>query len=412
MARKYITTNETDYNILINILNGIAYSIALNLMNPYLAKFSERLGATDYHIALLNSLPALVSVFAFLPGAIYIESRTNKIKATAQILFLQKLFFLMMLCVPFINIISKPLLFVLLVGFMNFPGSISIMGFQSLIGDILPSNKRSRAMGLRNRAIDISRLIVTLIAGQVLSLVPKSNSETIMWYQIFFGIAFIFGMLEVISMLYFKSNSSNKNNSNTKYLNMFITTLKDIPNQKKFISFFICSLIFHFGWQMGWPLFNIYTIKILKADEGWLSTLNVANGLFAIFAATIWAKYADKWGNSISLAFATFGMAITPILYALSSSLIYLVFFNMIIGVSIAGTILILFNILLEVTPTKNRTIYIAIYNIFINISATIAPIFSVWVKDIVGIFWALIIVGILRLLGSFAFFLRNKIIT
>lgn len=405
-------TDITEYNIRINILNGIAFSISLNLVNPYFAKFIERLGATDYHMALLNSLPALISVFAFLPGAIFIESKSNKIKTTASILFTQKVFYLLMVCVPFINIVSKPMLFVLLIGFMNFSGSIYIMGYQSVIGDIFAPEKRSRAMSLRNRTVDILRLLITLLAGQILSIIPKTNSETIMWYQIFFTIAFIFGLLEVFTLLKFKSGyKSNINEPKNRYFDMFITTLKDIPKQKQFLSFFICSLIFHFGWQMGWPLFNIYTIKILGANEGWLSAISIANGLFAIFAATIWAKYADKKGNSTALIFATFGMAITPILYAFAPSLIYLVMFNIIIGISISGTLLILFNILLEVTPDNNRTVYIAIYNIFINISATIAPLISVYVKDIIGIFWALILVGILRLIGSTSFYIRNRII-
>ena len=171
-----------------------------------------------------------------------------------------------------------------------------------------------------------------------------------------------------------------------------------------------CSLTFHFGWQMGWPLFNIFMIKTLGANEAWLSAISIASGLSSIATSTLWAKFSDKYGNTLTIAIATFGMSITPILYALSNSIWMLVVFNIIIGISIAGTILVLFNMLLEVTPTKNRTTIVSIYNTFIAVSATIAPIVGVTLKNFTNIKTALIIVGCFRLLGSFTFYLRKKL--
>ncbi|MBC7959010.1 MAG: hypothetical protein H7X94_04010, partial [Vallitaleaceae bacterium] len=163
-------TKEThDLNIHVNIINGIAAAVAVNLVNPYFAKFIERMGASDYEIALLNSIPALISVFAFLPGALLIEASKDKIKTTAIVGLVQKVFYLLMALVPFYTGPSRALLFVLLVGFMNFPGSIAGIGYQSCIGDVFPPHQRSIAMALRNKFSEASKLIVTLIAGQLLS---------------------------------------------------------------------------------------------------------------------------------------------------------------------------------------------------------------------------------------------------
>ncbi|WP_113673928.1 MFS transporter [Vallitalea guaymasensis] len=398
----------TDYNIKVNIYNGIAFSISINLVKPYFAKFAERLGGNDYHFALLNSLPALLSVFAFLPGALMIESAKSKTKITSKFLLAQKLIYLLIVTVPFLGSVNKPFLFVLLIGLMNFPGSIAIMGYQSSMGDIFIPRNRGRAMSLRNRYSDFSRLIISFISGQALTLIPKTPQQTIILYQIFFFIAFVFGIIEFIMLLRFKNRQDKEEVVKEKYFTLFLETVKDIPKQKKLITFIICSLMFHFGWQMGWPLFSIYSIKILHANESWLSIMTIVNGGCSIIASTRWAKFADKKGNSLALALATMGMAITPLLYVLSKSLLQLVIFNILVGIATAGTILILFNLLLEVTPDKNRTIYIAIYSILINISATIAPLFSVWLKDMTSIYFTLILVAILRLIGSIAFFIRN----
>lgn len=401
-----------DYNLKINIFNGVAFSISLHLVKPYYAKFAERLGANDYHFALLNALPALLSVFAFLPGALMIEKAKSKTKITSKFLLAQKLIYLSIIFVPFLTTVNQPLLFVVLIGLMNFPGSVAIMGYQSSIGDIFRPRERSRAMSLRNRFSDFSRLIISFIAGQVLTLVPKTPEDTLVLYQIFFGIAFIFGIFEMVALLKFKEHKTEEEPSDLpkiSYLTIFITTIKSIPKKKKFVSFIICSILFHFGWQMGWPLFSIYTIKILGANESWLSIMTISSGISSIIASIFWAKLADKKGNSFTLAIATMGMAVTPIFYAISRSLFVLVFFVMSVGVFVAGTVLTLFNLLLEVTPNENRTVYIAVYNILINISATIAPLLGVWIKDMTSIYVALVVVAIMRMTGSIAFFIRNK---
>lgn len=401
-----------DHNIQVNIINGIAASIAINLVNPYFAKFIERMGASDYHIALLNSLPALISVFAFLPGAFLIESSRDKVKTTSYILLIQKFFYLLMALVPLINGPSKPLLFVILVGLMNFPGSIAGIGYQSCVGDVFPPNKRSIAMALRNKFSDASRLIITLIAGQLLSLIPKTNAQTLMLYQLFFIIAFILGLTEVFTILGLKRELNETQKTNvSNYFKAFKTTFLNLPKHKPFVTFLACSLTFHFGWQMGWPLMNIVTIKTLHASEAWLSAIAIAGGASSIFTSTLWAKFSNKKGNNFMLAVATFGMAITPLSYAFATTLFQILLFNIIMGVAIAGTVLILFNMLLEVTPNENRTIYIAIYSIFINISAAIAPIISIWLKDLTSIPTALILVSSFRFIGSIAFFVRNAYI-
>ncbi len=405
----------TERNIKTNILNGVYAAIALNLVNPYYAKFAQRLGATDYQLAYLNSWPAFISLFALIPGALLLETLGKKQVNSGRFMLFHKLFFVALASVPFITIVSQPWLFIILVGLMNFPGSIYTMGYQSCIGDLFEPSERNRAMSLRNRYADLFRLIVTFISGQLLSTLPSTNAEAIRLYQVFFLLAFCFGLLEVAS---FKKLKSPKLESPSQRVRPtpsdFWETLKNglrfIKSDRAFQLFFICSLIFHFGWQMGWPLFNIYTIKTLGANEAWLSAISIASGLSSILTATLWGRFSDKHGYTLSIVIATFGMSITPFLYVMSRSIAMLVLFNVIIGVSITGTVLFLFNMLLEVTPSENRTTIISLYNTAIALSATIAPIIGVTIQTHTSIQVALIVVGCLRLLGCASFYFRKKV--
>lgn len=409
-------------NISINVYNGIALAVAFNLVNPYYAKFAERLGANDYQMAYLNSLPAFVSLFALIPGAIFIDLFGNKLKSTTWIMLLQKIFFLIIAFVPLISGVSKPWLFIILIALMNLPGSIYTMGYQSSIGDIFSPSERGLAMGLRNRYSDIFRLMITFVSGVLLSL-PKNDTQIIMLYQIFFVLSFLIGLLEVYTFSKFTavgvnvlSNPIKAPVSKESYLQGLKKILKAFKvsltfslTDKVFKQFLVASIIFHFGWQMGWPLFNIYTITKLGANEAWLSAISIAGGFTSILTATTWAKFADKRGNTLAAVLATFGMSVTPFLYVLSDSLYMLVLFNVIIGLSITGTVLVLFNLLLEATPSQNRTTIIALYNTALAVSATIAPIIGVWIMQKTTLDISLLITGFFRFMGCFAFLLMSR---
>lgn len=393
-------------NVNVNIFNGIALAISTNLVNPYFAKFAERLGATDYQIAYLNSLPAFISLFALIPGAILIDVLGNKLNTTKWIMLINKFFYLIIAFVPFIHFVSKPWLFVILIALMNLPGSVYSMGYQSSIGDIFKPSERGLAMSLRNKYSDLIRLLITFISGLLLSL-PKTEHDVILLYQILFIVSFFIGLWEVHTFSKFTVETTVSDRASDQFkriIHAFTDSLKFIVKDSSFKRFLFASLLFYFGWQMGWPLFNIYTINKLGANEMWLSIISIAGGIASILTATHWAKFADKRGNTLTAFIATFGMSITPFLYVLSDSLFVLVLFNLLIGFSITGTVLVLFNLLLETTPATNRTTIISIYNTLIALSATIAPIVGVYVMEITNLDISLMITGGLRFVGCFAF--------
>ena len=414
--RIHIRSNSPmDPKFKINIFNGIALAISVNLVNPYFAKFAERLGANAYQIASLNSLPAFFSLFALIPGAIFLDVLGNKQKNTALLMLFHKIFYLLIAFVPLVKTVSQPWLFIILIAIMNLPGSIYTMGYQSSIADIFSPSERGQAMSLRNKFSDLFRLIITFSSGILLSI-PKDSNNIIKMYQFFFIVSFVVGLVEVYTFNKFSEEplrlliTFKKEKKGTKSINFSAIkkTLKEslqfITQNKNFKKFMFASILFHFGWQMGWPLFNIYTITKLGANEAWLSALSIAGGLASILTATRWAKFADRYGYTLSAFIATFGMSITPFLYVLSESLVMLVLFNIIIGFSITGTVLVLFNLLLETTPTQNRTTIIAIYNTIIALSATITPIIGVWIMNFTSLETSLIITGIFRFIGCFAF--------
>ena len=156
----------------------------------------------------------------------------------------------------------------------------------------------------------------------------------------------------------------------------------------------LASLVFHFAWQIPWPLFTLYQVKELGATNTWISILSLSNTLGSILGYSFWPKILTKHGNLKTLFASGVWIFIVPTVYAFSKSL--------------AGVNLSLFNTLLDVTPTENKATYIAYYTTVINASAIFAPMVGVGLGDKFGFFWAFIICAALRLASSLTFLLLN----
>ncbi|NLM07055.1 MAG: MFS transporter [Tissierellia bacterium] len=391
------------YNSKINVLNGAFQAIAINLTNPYLAKFAQRLGGGNIYFALMTSIPYFVGFFSYVPSSIMIESIPDKQRTIGITMFLQKMFFLAIALVPFFGG-NKALLYIIFLGFMNLFQQISNMGYQSFIADVFPPIDRVHTMGSRSSIASIIGMIVIFVGGRLLSLLPKdNNNEIIKMYQVLFILAFIASLIELFFFSRFRYEKSKKKKKENS-LSILKTVLNDIPNNKKFLSLILASSIFHIGWMGAQPLFTIKTIEILKATEGWISAISIVSAISSFIFYPQWAKFAERKGNAAQLTFSILLMGIAPIAYALCTNLLQLTVFNVVLGAAASGTILALFNFTIEVVPNKNRTIYIAVYNTIIAVVAAVSPLIFTYINEVSSINVALITAAFFRFIANFFF--------
>jgi hypothetical protein len=394
----------------------------MNLFKPFTVKFLYRLGGTDFQVSLLNALPGLIAVITTIPGILLINNTINKKKVMFKFFLTSRLFLLLFAIIPLMVKEYQPLIFVILIALKHFPESVSLTSLQSFTGDIFPENKRATAISLKNKYSVLAQGLVVTLLFFILRYFRDKQAFMMTIYQVFFISAFLLGMIEIYSFTKLKkdnriSNSNdityknNKNNISSFWKSFFQTpsiinkTLKD----KAYTNFIICSLIFHFGWQMGWPLFATYQIKYLGADELWLAVLSLISSFVMFFSYRFWNKIIDKKGNSSIISIATLGMSATPLLFALSPNLYFLASATIITGFFTSGTITVILNSLLEVTHEKNRIFYVGVHVTLTSITLCISPILGNALHKYFSIYIALLTSALFRLLGSIAFFMRNK---
>ena len=391
-------------NVRYYVFNGILLTIVTNLYKPFAQKFLFRLNGTEAHVSLFNALPGLVAVFVIIPGIVYMSRNSNRKRTIAISFFMSRLVILSFAFVPFLPGAIQPIAFVLLTSLMNFPESVSTTALQSFAADVFDEKRRATAIAARNKYSSFVSFINLLILGQIIKVLGTTTQRTIEIYQIFFIIAFLLGIYEIMTFTKLKETNTIQQERIE-----ILPALREVFSNRVFMKFMLCSLLFHFGWQMGWPLFSIYQIKYLAADESWITILGVSSGVVMFFSYSPWEKIIRKRGNQFAIALATFGMAATPVLYAWSPNLYVLMLSGLVMGFFTSGTITVVLNSLLEAAPSKTRLIYVAVHATMTNITLFFAPLVGGYILERSNIYMALYICAFARFVGSFSFFIRQR---
>ncbi|NLB19975.1 MAG: MFS transporter [Clostridium sp.] len=386
-------------------LNGILFTMVAVLTKGYAIKFLDRLGGGDLHYSLYNALPGFIAIFTTIPGILLIQRGKSKKNTLGFFFYLSRTLPLLLACVPLLDEKWRPMVFVLIYGIMNFPESISATSLQDYTADVFSHRERADALSLRNQLSQIAQISISILAGFVLSL--SNNNEVVIYiYQGFIIISFLIGLKEISYMKKLKIKDTPLRN-NKKVQAKFKSTVSGVFKQKDFTLFLMCSLVFHFGWQMGWPLFNVYQIKFLGANEMWLTIINAFSSLAMVFSFIYWKKFIKKHDYKLAVTFAAFGMGLTPILYRFSPNLTIITLIQPITGFFTAGITVAILGSLLASTKEEHRTMSIAIHATLTSVTLAIAPLVGTFVQGLLGIDNALLFSAGLRILGSGLFLYR-----
>ena len=379
------------YNEKISIYHGMASTIALNFSNNFFPIFAITiLGATNYQVGLISSLPPLMALLMTVPAAILLNRAYAQKKLVAMAVLLARLMFLLIIVLVYLPSASfQAWAFLAVIALMSIPNTVANIGWQTLIGGLVSNSRRGAFFSDRNRFLTMVGLVSTLLIG----ILMKDSSDNVVAYQILFAIAFCFGLVEVFLLMKHEEEPVKIDGPVTKKKLMDWS----IFQHSSYVWFLVGALFFNFTWQMAWGIFNIYHVRVVGATIFWISMFSVGNMLMQIVTFPLWKKWAERKSNVRVFVWAAVGMATTPFLTILSTNLYYLTLVQTTSGFFLSGTVLLLFNLLLEQSPEKSRTYCITTYNVLLAVVAFLAPQIGIWLLNILGVEMAMTINSGLR---------------
>ncbi|HWI52552.1 MAG TPA: MFS transporter [Symbiobacteriaceae bacterium] len=389
-------------NARFSVINAALGSVAINLANAYVGIYAVKLGANNLQLGYLSSWPQMVSVISVLVIAGAVARAARKQRLITGIYLLGRLATLLLAAIPWFPEQFRVWALILSWVLVTFPTSASSNALQSFLADVFPGSERARMFAARNSWGTAAGTATILISGWLLDLVFPYP----LGYQIMFVGSFLVSLVESYYFLKLKESEGEVKTERKPEPVRGLKPYLQAFSHKPFLTFVLVSIPFHFTWQMAWPMFTRFQVTDLGATNTWLSYIAVAQSLSMIVSYPYWARWAERYGNKRTLAWATMNLATAPILCAAVANMKFQVLINLWTGIGVAGVSLLVLNSLLEVSPPEGRTVFLAVHTALVSVSASIAPLAGAWLMDIMPTRLTLTLASLPRLITGLCFFL------
>jgi len=392
----------------LSIKEGSSCSVMTGLGDYFVVPFATKvLNSSNFQIGILNGLSSLLPPLFQILGSKMMEKYTRK-KIIMLFVALQALMWLPILLLSLLlwkNIFVEYLPAVLIIFYTIYAifGAIAGPAWFSLMGDIVPEDRRGKYFGKRSRITNFVLILSTLIGGFLLDYFT-TQGLILVGFSIFFFLACVF---RLYSARLFSKHYEPKLKLEKGYYFNFWQFIKKAPstNYGKFVIF---VALFYIGVMIGGPFISVYMLKDLNFSFTTFMIVNMSASIFTLLFVPIWGKFADKYGNKQLLKIGSFLVGIMPILWIFSGNQFYLIFVPQLIsGIGWAAFNLGASNFIYDSVSIPKRALCLAYYNITVGIcifiGSSIGGVLAKYLSfDLVNTFFVLFIIsGIVRLAFS-----------
>ncbi|MBI2546439.1 MFS transporter [Candidatus Woesearchaeota archaeon] len=343
------------------IKDAMASSVMQGLTQSYIIPFALALKASNTIIGLLASFPELIGAFfqLFEPALLKLIKSRKKIMVAAA--FLQAIVWIPILLIPYIAN-GNTWLLLALITLQAGIGALVVPVWNSILGDLVPSNQRGEFFGKRNRFVGLATFIATFAAGLILNYFQPRN--VFVGFTILFSLAIIFRFTSA----YFKSRIYEPPftpNIKNEFSLLDFTRQMTHTNYGMFV-LFITS--FKFAAHIASPFLAVYMLQDLHFSYFLFMSLTALEVISSFLFLGIWGKTIDKLGTRRVMLISSLLIPWIPILWVFSTKIWWLVLVQLFSGAVWAGFNLAASNFVFDAVRPENRIRCIAYYNFYVAI--------------------------------------------
>ncbi len=380
-------------NIGLLYLDIIAASV-LSAAASFNGAFALRLGASNFLIGVMNSLPALVTMLGMVPASGLLESRTRRWALMLRSLLVTRILFLPFCLIPWL--VPAPwraLAFVLLVSVRFVTVLPFAAGFDSVLAEVVTPNLRAQVFSWRNILATGTIVVFLALARPWLQLAPFPAN-----YALVYALGGLAGMVSYhfvaqLSVPEFQPALPAGRTGWAASINMAREALR---TEREYRRFAVNSLLGSVGAYLASPLYVILYVKGLGASDGWIATSTLLANLAAMVGFYLFRRLLPRVGESLCVKVLWPIIGLLPLAVGLLHSLDAILAVIFLHSLLAPGLNLSHYNILLEVCPRERRALYISTFSALANALAFALPLAAVALADVVGVRQVLISAGVL----------------
>ncbi|MBS3070099.1 MFS transporter [Candidatus Micrarchaeota archaeon] len=346
-----------------SIKDGSFYSVMVGFGVNYLTPFALRLGASVADVGLLQTLPQLLGSAAQL-----LYSRVSRVVKSRQKLVLS---LVSIQCLAWLGLFALTLLsgdsivswLILFYSISVLAESFANPAWTSWMGDIVKEKDRPQYFGKRNEITGFAAFVSSIAAGWALGLFQEW-SRAALGFTVIFAIAFL-GRL--VSLYYLSRKFEPKLEERTQEIT-FRSFLKSL-RQTNFGALVLYNSVLSFGVFIAAPYFSVYALSVLKFDYFTYAVVFAVAQISLFLTMVYWGDVVNKLGSKSVLYASGLVVAIIPLYWALFKNPFLLFFFELFSGLGWAGQRIATFNLILKTTPEKDKSKFVAYYNVLQGIA-------------------------------------------
>ena len=336
--------------------DGAAWGAMVGLTQDYVPAFALALRATLGQVALLSSIPNLVSSIAQLGTPQLVHNLGSRKRLVLIVVFLQASLWAPVLLIPHLVPDHRVWWLIILFTLSMLCGNLANPAWGSWISQLVPQDFRGRYFGFRTQILVLTTLSFTILGGVVL----KSFSA-----NIFLGFTLLLGgaMAARFISWHFMHKIYEPPLPNTQVKFKLSHFLKEprFANLRKYMVF-VAGI--NLTTSLAAPFFAVYMLRELGFNYITFMVVSGCATLGNFLSLSFWGNHADQAGNRRVLMLTSLLIPLVPLLWAINHNLYSLIPVQLLSGFAWAGFNLASINFLYDATSAKERMACISCFNV------------------------------------------------
>jgi MFS family permease len=390
-------------------IDAIGVSIS-NLAAPFLPVLLTRLGATNFQVGLLTTMPGVTGLVLAIVVGRFLQTRRNIVPwyslSRLMVIACYALTGLLTLVLPQKLIVNSTLA---IWAFATLPQVALAVAFSVVMNAVAGPEGRYALLSRRWAIFGLTTVIGTFLITRVIDLVPFPANYAFMFLGLSLGGLISYYFSNRIRIPEQPPAPLAKFSSPAEALHNYARMLRKAP---AFTSFVSKRFVYLSAISLSAPLFPLYFVRVVGASDKNIGTINMTISLVLLFGYFFWTWVSRRRGGRTVMLATTFGVMLYPALTAFTNQVELIYLYAGIYGLFQAGLDLVFFDELMKTVPAEYSATFVSLAQSLQYLSAVLAPLFGTWLADTIGLSGGLLVSAGLRLLGFLLFLIPEKVRT
>jgi MFS family permease len=367
----------------------------------FLAVYLARIGTSSFLLGALTALPALLTILVTMPAGAFVERQRDHVRVTTIYRILFRSTYLVLPILPFfLSDAVIPPVVVVLWAVQAIPAAVVAVSWTSVVAGAIPARRRPAVNGGRWALVSCITAIFVAIFGRLL------DSDWLPFpfnYQVIFFISFI---AQAISIFYFHKIVMPMAHTVTPVVRRTIrervaNLFAPITQTPEFMKYLSGTFLVRLGISLPVALYSIFWVRELSASDTVIGLRTTVAQAALVLGYMLFGRLAARRGHRNILLVSSAGLALYPVVTALSLTPGWLLPAAAIWGFFSGGIDISFFEGLLETTPADKRPSFAALNQVVANIAVFFGPLLGAILEGWLGIRVAFYVAAVLHLAGA-----------